>query len=74
MTLKPCDEWGNIPSSVEACINRMNSKMLKLNKNKTEFIVFSPKGHLKKIENLHIKVGSGYINSSVCEKSGVYIR
>jgi len=45
MTLKPCDKWDDISSSVEACIedisNWMNSNMLKLNKNKT--IVFSSK-------------------------------
>jgi len=39
--------------------------MLKLKKDKTKFIVFSSKQHLKKTENLHIKVGSIYINSSM---------
>jgi len=39
--------------------------MLNLNKDKTEFIVFSSKQHVKIIENLHIKVGSSYINSSM---------
>jgi len=38
--------------------------MLKLN-DKTEFIAFSSKQHMKKTENLHIKVGSSYINSSI---------
>ena len=39
--------------------------MLKLNKNKTEFIVFSSKQHVKKTENLHFNVRSIYVNSSV---------
>ena len=43
----------------------MNSNMLKLNKDKTKFIVFSSKQHVKKTENLHIKVGSSYINYSM---------
>ena len=43
----------------------MNSNMLKLNKDKTEFIDFSSKQHVKKTENLHIKVASSYINSSM---------
>ena len=32
---------------------------------KTESIVFSSKQHVKKTENLHIKVRSGYINLSI---------
>ena len=39
MTLKPCDKWDDISSSIEACIadisTWMNSNMLKLNKDKT---------------------------------------
>jgi len=38
---------------------------MKLNKDKTEFIVFSSKQHVKKTENLRIKVGARYINSSM---------
>jgi len=47
----------------------MNSNMLKLNKDKTEFIVFSFKQLVKKTENLHIKVGSSYINYSMSVKN-----
>ena len=43
----------------------MNRNMLKLLKNKTNFIVFSSKQHINKIENLCIKVGISYINSSM---------
>jgi len=43
----------------------MNNNMLKLNKEKTKFIVFSSKQHVKKTEKLRIKVGSSYINSSM---------
>jgi len=68
MTLKPCDKWDDISSSMEARIEDigicMNNKLLKLNKDKTEFIVFSSKQRVKKTENLHIKVRSSYINCS----------
>jgi len=69
MTSRPCDKWDDISSSIEACIEDiniwMNSNMLKLNKDQTELIVFSSKQHVKKTENLRIKVGSSYINYSM---------
>jgi len=37
----------------------------KLNNDKSKLIVFSSKQHVKKTEDLHIKVGSTYINSSM---------
>jgi len=43
--------------------------MLKLNKDKTECIVFSSKEHVKKTDNLHIKVGSSSINSSMAVRN-----
>jgi len=56
MTLKPCDKWDDISSSIKACIadisTWINSNMLKLNKDKTKFILFSSKQHAKKTENL----------------------
>ena len=56
-------------SSIEAFIGDisvwMNSNMLKLNKGKSKSIVFSSKQHVKKTENVGVKVGSSYINSSV---------
>jgi len=43
MTLKPCDKWNDISSSIENCIEQigicMNSNMLKLNKDKTTIII-----------------------------------
>jgi len=58
-----------MPSSIVDCITDistwMNSNMLKLNKDKTEFFVFSSKQHVKKTENLRITVGSRYINSFI---------
>jgi len=64
---------GDISSSIEASIEDistcMNSNMLKFNKDKTEFIVFSSKQHVKKTENLYIKVGSSYIDSSMSVKN-----
>ena len=62
VTLKPCDKWDDISSSIEACIKgisiRMNNNMLKLNKDKTEFIAFSSKQRLEKNENPIIKIFS----------------
>ena len=40
----------------------INSNKLKLNKYKIEYIVYSPKHHVKKARDVHIKVGSGYLN------------
>jgi len=66
MTLNPCDKWDDISSSIETCVadisTWMNRNMLKLNKDKIQFIGFSSKQHVKKTENLRIKVGSSYIN------------
>jgi len=39
--------------------------MLKLNRDKTEFIIFSSKQHVNNTENLYINVGSSYINYSI---------
>jgi len=47
----------------------MNNNVLKLNKDKTELIVFSSKQHVRKTESLRIKVGSSYINSSMSVKN-----
>jgi len=64
-----CGKWDDISFLIEASIEdisiRMNSIMLKLNKDKTKFIVFSSKQHVKITENLCIKVGSSYVNSSM---------
>ena len=43
----------------------MNSNMLKMNKNNTKLIGFSSEQHVKKTDNLHIMVGSNYIDSSL---------
>jgi len=55
-SLIPCDKWGDILSSNEACIEDINisfnSNMLKFNKDQTEFIVFSFK-HVTKTESSH---------------------
>jgi len=49
----------------------MNSNMVKLNKDKTEFIVDSSKQHVKKIEYFQIKVRmiQLYTLVHVCKKS-----
>ena len=66
MNLKPCYKWDDISSSFEACITDiniwMNSTVLKVNRLKTELIVFSSNQHVKKTENLRITVASSYLN------------
>ena len=66
ITLKPCDKWDDISSSIKDCIQDINilanSNMLKLNRNRTEL---TTKEQVKKTDNLRIKVGSSYINSSM---------
>ena len=47
----------------------LNNTVLKLNKYNTEFIVFSSKQHVKKIENVHTEV---YKFFHVCKKSRDY--
>ena len=47
----------------------MTSDMLKLNYSKAEFTVFFSKEHMKKTENLHIKIGSSYIKASASVRS-----
>ena len=49
---------------IHTCI-WINSNMLKLNKDKTKFIVFSSKQNVKETENRRIKIGSSYINGSM---------
>ena len=69
MTLKSCHKWDDSSSSIEAYTEDisiwMNSNMLKLNKDKTEFIVFTSKQHVKETENLRARVGSRYIYYSM---------
>ena len=52
---------------VELClidiIYWMNHNMLKLNADKTELIVFTPKNHLNQIADISIKVGSSEVKS-----------
>jgi len=66
--LKPCDKLGDISSSIEARIaditSWMNSNMLKLNKDKTGFIVFI-QATCKKVRIQLYKFGHVYKKSRV---------
>ena len=70
MTLKPCDEWDDISSSIQACITYMcvwiNNNVMKQNKNMTECIGFTSKHHLWKTENLRIRVESSSVKKQGC--------
>jgi len=54
LTLKPCDKWDDISSSIEVCIEDviiwMNSNMLELIKEKIEFIVSRPSYMRRKLK------------------------
>ncbi|CAC5412707.1 unnamed protein product [Mytilus coruscus] len=77
MFIKPLDNWVNYFSKLELCLSDisswMSTNMLKLNQDKTELIIFTPK-HLKaSVPNLQLKVGNKVISSVSCVKSlGVY--
>ena len=61
------------PQKTEGCMAHichwMNNNMLNFNKAKIDFIVFIFKQHVKKTENLHIKVESIYIYFSMFVKN-----
>ena len=77
MVIKPLDNWENYFSKLELCLSDisswMSTNMLKLNQDKTELIIFTPK-HLKaSVPNLQLKVGNTVISSVSCVKNlGVY--
>lgn len=62
IVVRPQDDWDVISSRLEACLKDisswMSANMLKLNEEKTEFIVFAPKSKLNKTEKLHLKFGN----------------
>ena len=68
MALKPEDIWHDILSSVEAYLadtgDWVNSKMLKLNNSKREFIVFSPKQYEDSQFSSRVSIRISYINAS----------
>ncbi|CAC5417930.1 unnamed protein product [Mytilus coruscus] len=77
MVIKPLDNWVNYFSKLELCLSDisswMSTNMLKLNQDKTELIIFTPK-HLKaSVPNLQLKVGNNVISSvSYVKNLGVY--
>ena len=64
MTLKPSDKWDAISASIEPCIGEI---MLKVNKDKTEFIVLPSNLHVKIAESLCFKIGFSYVNYYACK-------
>lgn len=67
MVIKPKDSWANYVNKLEMCLSDISSwmtrNMLKLNEDKTELIIFTPK-HLEcSVPDLKLKVGNSTISS-----------
>ncbi|CAC5406528.1 unnamed protein product [Mytilus coruscus] len=72
LVIKPLDNWDSISTRLETCLadisKWMRLNMLKLNQDKTELILFTPK-----ISNCHLSFdGSIVSNASVVKNLGVY--
>ena len=69
LALKPGENLDDTSPSAEACVadigNWPKNNILKLNKSKTNLIVFSSKQHMMKAENLNIKIDSSHINAFI---------
>ncbi|CAC5417004.1 unnamed protein product [Mytilus coruscus] len=77
LVIKPLDNWNNISARLETCMADISSWMcsnkLKLNEDKTELIIFSPKHGVKKFSDCHLTFGKNIVSDSACVKNlGVY--
>ena len=67
MVIKPKMHWTDVAPSVEMCISKvsvwMSLNYLKLNQDKTEFIVFASQRNVDKLQDLHISVGPNVIHN-----------
>jgi len=71
MAIMPKTTWSDVAKKLEACLaiirTWMCANMLKLNEEKTEFIIFSRKHQVRMNEELRLQVG----NNTVCVASSV---
>jgi hypothetical protein len=66
LVIEHLDKWTDISSRIEACLadisNWMRSNLLKLNQDKTEFIVFAPKPRVKDFSDCRLSFdGTVYV-------------
>ena len=78
MSIKPTDNLKHISSTVEACVadisTWMSNKMLKVNQDKTEMIIFRPKQQTNTSHDMSIIIGGNILSSSSSVKNlGVYM-
>lgn len=77
MVIKPKEDWSDHFKRLENCLSNISSwmcrNMLKLNEDKTELIIFSPKHLNCHIPDLKLKVGNSIISSvPIVKNLGVY--
>ena len=77
LVIRPLDNWDNISSRMETCLADISKWMclnlLKLNQDKTELILFTPKSRVKEFSNCHLSFdGTIVSNASVVKNLGVY--
>ncbi|XP_062613812.1 uncharacterized protein LOC134275555 [Saccostrea cucullata] len=77
LVIKPNETWPDLKSRLETCLANVRSWMcanlLKLNQDKTEFIVFSPKSQLKRSFTHQLDFDDSVICESDCVKNlGVF--
>lgn len=73
MVVKPSLAWDTITRRLQACLSDisdwMKTNMLKLNQDKTELIIFSPKNRLGAFENCKINFDGQIIDATSCVRN-----
>ena len=78
IVVEPMENWGDISSRLKDCLSNirewMNINLLKLNQDKTELMVFSPKHRVKDISDVTISFGGSIIHDAPFVKNlGAYL-
>lgn len=78
IVIKPTTVWGPVSTKVGACVEEvaswMSENMLKLNQDKTEFIVFTPKHQRLATQHLSVDIGDVTITAApVVKNLGVFM-
>ena len=77
LVIKPLDNWKNISRRLEICLSDvsvwMRSTMLKLNQDKSELIVFSPKHRVKEFSECYLSFdGTIVTDASFVKNLGIF--
>ena len=78
LVIKPEEVWSDIASRLESCLSDISawmcSNMLKLNQEKTEFIIFASKQHKKQFDQCSLKFDDKIVSISGCVKNlGIFL-